>query len=75
MNDIETIPVNVVCIESTVDENISATLEECHVMMIVELQVSASELEHYFCKPVVGKIGTAHYGLYVTAKHIPTCRQ
>ena len=33
------IPVNDVCIESTVDENISATLEECHTMMVVELLV------------------------------------
>ena len=39
MNDIGMIPVNYVCIERTVDENISATLEECHVMMFVGLQV------------------------------------
>ena len=39
VNDIGMIPVNDVRIERTVDENISATLEECHAMMDVELEV------------------------------------
>ena len=72
VNDVGMIPVNDVCIESTIDENISATLEECHAMMAVKLQV---KLNVIFVNPWLERLAPCISELYVTAKQILTCRQ
>ena len=74
VNDIGVIPVNDVCIESTVDEDISATLEECrgHAMMVAELQVRYNIIS---VDTWLERLAPCITNSMLPAKQILTCRQ